>query len=148
MQFQARKYSWLYARLWLALIAYWLICMVGTGIIARSAASSPESGFVVFVMLAFVIVCMATERGQWKSWQRVGFVFLAWIAHALLSIPVLFLVGSFMRDLSLLNRAVAFIASIPAIIFGMRHSKLFVRLEDPGMGAQQVTAADESSGPR
>ena len=94
---------------------------------------------------------MATERGEWKTWQRVGFVFLAWIVQAVLAIPVLLTIGMLMGAagrLNLVDRAVTFFASIPVVIFAMRHSRLFVQLRNAPAGTQQVTAADASSGPR
>lgn len=124
------QYRWMHARVWLWLILYWLISTIGAGIIARAGADvTAEVAWIVIVMLALVSVCMATERGQWKVWQRIGFVFLAWIVQAILTIFTLFTFGVLMYwggRSDLVDRVTVFVASIPVVVFAMRRSKLFV----------------------
>ena len=105
--------------------------MMGTGTIARAGVNqSYESPWIAFVMLVFVSVCMVTERGQWKTWHRIGFVFLAWILQAILTLPVLLTVGAFVHAggrPDLVDRITAFLASLPIVVIAMRRSRLFVR---------------------
>ncbi|MFQ5918326.1 MAG: hypothetical protein ACE5I0_11000, partial [Candidatus Binatia bacterium] len=83
------RFRWMHARLWLWLILYWLISTIGAGIIYRAGGNTvAEVAWIVFVVLGFVSVCMITERGQWKVWQRIGFVFLAHIIQAGLATPI------------------------------------------------------------
>src|SRR2546426_11396569 len=89
------RFRWKWGRLALGLVAYWLVStiiasiQVRLGTPDRDAASS-----IILTMVVFVIACMATERGQWKTWQRVGFVPLAWIVHALLTPLAAFTLGA------------------------------------------------------
>jgi len=73
---------------------------------------------------------MITERGQWKLWQRIGFVPLAWIVEAILSPFAFFAIGMFFYasdQQHLLNRAVTLFASLPMVFLAMRRSVFFVR---------------------
>lgn len=119
------KYRWRQKRLWLSLILYWLVATGG----ARFIEKQYEAGWIILIMLIFVSICMITERGHWKLWQRIGFVPLAWIAEAILSPLAAFTIGVLVYSSGrehLVDRAIAFCASLPIIIFAMRQSKLFV----------------------
>jgi len=123
------KTMWLQARLWLCLILFWQVSVIGAGVLARSEMESLEGGWVILCMLALVILCMATERGRWSTWLRVGFVPLAWVAHAILSIPagvivagVLIFIGG---RIDLMDRATTLAAAVPIVLFAMRQSRLF-----------------------
>lgn len=123
------KYCWRHKSLWLSLFAYWLTCTVG----ASFVKSHHESGWIILVMLVFVSICMITERGQWKLWQRIGFVPLAWIVEAILSPLAAFTIGMFVYasgQKHLVNRAVTLFASLPMVFLAMRRSILFVGLVD------------------
>jgi len=83
----ATQYSWHRRRFWLTLVLYWFTCTAGAGAIARlGAAESAERAWVIFVMLVLVTVCMLTDRGRWKIWQRIAAVPAAWITQALLQL--------------------------------------------------------------
>lgn len=107
--------------------------MIGAGIIARVGAhAGRESGWIILLMVVLVSICMVTERGQWKVWQRIGFVFLAWMAHAILTIPVALGIGPLLLlgdRVALVDRGVSFVATVPIVVFAMRRSRLFVRAQ-------------------
>ena len=122
------RYKWHQARLWLCLLLYWLISMIGAGIIARLTeypVFSHEIGPMVISMLILVSVCMATERGRWKRWQKICFVPFAYILHVVLFLPGLFLLSP-LASRHLVGRGACFIASLPIVVFAMRQSRLFV----------------------
>jgi hypothetical protein len=103
--------------------------MVGAGAIQRATGSyAGDYGWIIAVMVAFVIVCMATERGRWNLWRRIGFVLVAWIGHPLLCRPVNLVVvpiDVLLGTTQFTDRGVAFFASIPIVLFAMRRSRLF-----------------------
>ena len=114
---------------WLGLILYWLTGTVGASFVQKHH----ESGWIILIMLVFVTICMITERGQWKLWQRIGFVPLAWIAEAILSALAAFTIGMFVYGSGqqhLVNRTVTLFSSLPMVILAMRCSILFVRQAD------------------
>jgi hypothetical protein len=125
--------KWLFrrGRPWLVLFLYWVVCMTGAGAFAR--AQGPETGWIIMIMLLLVGVCMYAERGDWKLWQRIGFVPLAWAIHAILSIPAGLVVGflTFAVRPQLTDRATAFAASIPIVLYAMIHSRLFATKKSP-----------------
>lgn len=122
------RFRWRWGRVALGLVVYWLTSTGGAGLLRAGGQSTMESGWVISVMLVFVSICMATERGQWSAWRRVGFVPLAWIVHALLA-PVAFGLGILVYQSGrpdLLDRAITFFASIPIVLWAMWRSHLFV----------------------
>ena len=127
------RYRWLHARLWLWLLLYWLVTMMGAGVIARAGVTQNyEAIWVLFIMLVFVSVCMITDRGPWKPLYRIGFVLLAWITQAALTIPALFTFGLLVHSggrPDLLERVTVFFASLPLLLIAMRRSKLFVKAD-------------------
>ncbi len=50
------------------------------------SGASLDAGMVMFLVLVFSIICMATERGQSKAWQIVGFVLLTMPTLVLLTV--------------------------------------------------------------
>ncbi len=124
------RYKWHHARLWFYLFFYWLITIGVAGILARSPKfQSLELGWVIIAMLLSVCICMATERGEWRIWQRIGFIPVAWFLHPLLMIPFQFSIGLLLYKLGrfhLIDRSTAFWGSLPIVIFAMRRSRLFV----------------------
>ena len=89
-----------------------------------------EGGWILLVMVAFISLCMITERGDWKIWQRIGFVPLAWIVEALLAPLAAITIGVVVLNVGhpqLVNRSVTLFASVPMVIIAMRRSYLFVR---------------------
>jgi hypothetical protein len=79
-------------------------------------------------MVVFVTICMVTERGRWKMWQRVAAVPAAWLAQAFLQVPAVVVVGMpiVMARPDVVERMIGLAASLPAVIFAMRQSRLFV----------------------
>ena len=73
-------------------------------------------------------------------WQRIALVPGAWLAQAVLQIPALFAVGLplAMGRPDVVERMIGLAASVPVVIFAMRHSRLFVSLvgEDRGSAVQ------------
>lgn len=122
------KYKWHQARLWIFLLLYWLISMIGAGIIARLKeypVFSHEIGPMLISMLILVSVCMVTERGRWKRWQKIGFVPFVYILHVVFFLPALAILSSWVPS-HFVGRAACFIASLPIVVFAMRQSRLFV----------------------
>lgn len=113
------------------MVLYWAITMVGAGAIARSGGDrTAEVAWIIAIMFVFTALCMVTECGDWKSWQRIGFVFVALFVHALLTVPAAFTFGllMYMGDRQhLVDRATVFWASIPIVVYAMRRSRLFVK---------------------
>ena len=123
------RYRWYRSRFWLTLVGYWFICTAGAGAIARlGAAESAERAWVILVMLVLVALCMVTERGRWKMWQRVTAIPAAWLAQALLQVPAVVAVGMpvAMGRPDVAERMISLAASLSAVIFAMRQSRLFV----------------------
>lgn len=109
------RFHWRWGRVAIALIAYWLISTVGAGLLARTDYGSSEQGWIIFVMLGFISICMVTERGQWSAWKRFGFIPLAWIVHAVLT-PLFIGVGILLYRAGrpeLLDRAMALFSPRP-----------------------------------
>jgi len=124
------QYRWRQGRLWLSLLLYWLIATAGISIIADHLPNSHEGGWIILVMLVSVSICMITERGHWKVWQRIGFVPLAWVVEAILAPLFAFSIGAFVYASGyphLVNYVTSFFSSLPIVIFAMWHSRLFVR---------------------
>ena len=73
---------------------------------------------------------MATERGEWSLSRRVAFLPLAWIAHMVFYVPAQFTFGlvTYMAGRRhLVERSTVFWASIPVLLYAMRHSRFFVK---------------------
>lgn len=122
------RFRWRWGRVALALIIYWLTSTVGAGLLVRTGYSSSEQGWIIILMLSFVSICMVTERGQWSTWKRLGFVPLAWLVHAVLT-PLTLGLGILVYQSGrpeLLDRAITFFASIPVVLWAMWRSRLFV----------------------
>ncbi len=128
-------YKWRTGRAWLGLVCFWLLAMAGAGALARLGTDpSHEGGWVTLVMLVFVSLCMVTERGEWATWKKIGFVFLAWLVQALLSVAVVLIIGVALvsqQRSHLIDRTSGFLSSIPIVIYAMRRSSLFVVRVNP-----------------
>ena len=121
-------YRWQHARLGLCLLLYWLGCMIGAGVLARAGAAKAETAWIVLAMLVVVTVCMITERGRWKTWQRIMCVPLAWVAQPLFAIPVALTIGVLVFGAGrkdLVDGTITFRSSLPGVLFAMRQSRLF-----------------------
>jgi len=79
-------------------------------------------------MIILVSVCAVTERGRWRTWQRIALVPAAWIAQALLNVPAVLVVGMpvWAWRPEIADRVTSLAASVPVVIFTMRQSRLFV----------------------
>ncbi len=120
------QFRWRYGRLLLSLLLYLFL-----------SGASLDAGTAMFLVLVISIICMATERGQWKAWQTVGFVLLTMPTLVLLTV-LLVRFGGFnidseylVREPPLPKRAVfalpMLVAGFPVLLFAMRRSSLFVR---------------------
>ncbi len=102
-------------------------------------------------MNAFTILCMATERGQWKIWLRVFFVPLVWIIHGFLLAPLVYAAIQALAYFSpsglapitdMRNPVVDILASGPIIWYAARQSRLFVEpVETPESANKRKGAA-------
>lgn len=88
------------------------------------------SGFIILVMVVFLVVCMATERGQWRVWQRVGFVPLGWLAEAVICFPVWLLITSHLPLGGFRDETTTLLSGLAVVLYAMRRSRLFVELHD------------------
>lgn len=70
-------------------------------------------------------------------WQRIVVVPGAWLAQAVLQIPAVFAVGMpiAMGRPEVVERMIGLAASVPVVIFAMRHSRLFVAPAGEGLGS-------------
>lgn len=110
-------------------------------VIAFAHASDIPSvgGLVVFLMLIFTGVCMKTHTGGWSVGKKIGFVFGAWVAEAILTVPFgLTIANPTYRLFGPVweNGIRAFLASIPVIFFAMRESRIFVSTQKQGQVIQ------------
>ena len=119
------QFRWRYGRLLLCLLLYLFL-----------SGASLDAGMVMFLVLVFSIICMATERGQSKAWQIVGFVLLTMPTLVLLTVLFVRFGGydidsdRFVREPPLPKRVVfalpMLVAGLPVVLFAMRRSSLFV----------------------
>lgn len=115
------------------LLVYSFLCLAGAEIVARldPARRGNPSGWVILVMMSWVIACMATEHGGWKKWMRICFVPFAWIAEGIISFPItiLTLKIGLRYDISdvmnLGDRLIVFGSSLPIVMYAMLHSTMF-----------------------
>jgi hypothetical protein len=131
----ATHYRWQPARLWLALILYWLASMIGATLIGRASDLGGEVAWIILVMLIMVGICVFAPRQPWPWWRKVLTILGAWTAQALLQVPGFFLalllvrlVGTFEKEK--IERLIQFSAALPIVIYVMRHSRLFVIAKD------------------
>ena len=147
MNSNKNTYIWFHERLWLGLIFYWLVSMLGAGLIKENGGTiSTESGWVVAVMLTCVIICMIFERGEWSVWKRVGFVFLSWILQVLLGLvilPIAYLLVASGGKLELVDRFIGLLSGIPIILYSMWHSRIFIKNYIPTSPEKQKIASEK-----
>ena len=123
------RFSWNRSRVALSLFLYSFVTMAGAAIIARAGGGARVGGWIIFGMLAWVGVCMWTERGQWAIWKRLTFPFFAWALQAVLTVPAMPLGAAMVvlgQPSNYVDRIVEFCASLPIVLFAMRQSRWFV----------------------
>lgn len=128
-------YRWRHLRVWSSVILYWFVTTAGAGILDRSGLDG--LGWTVFSMLVFVGLCMKTERGRWKLWQRIAFLPFAWGVQALFGLFFAHLFGPGLIEADrahLVDRMGMLLGSFPLVLFAMRQSRLYtitIRAVDP-----------------
>lgn len=117
------RYRWRRDRLWIALLIYWFASVTGASLFV---SSGQEWGWIVLLMLVVIATCMITERGQWPWWGRVIWVPASWLLHGLAAIPIgLLALPFFAARPELADRGIAFLTSIPFVVYSMWRSRLF-----------------------
>ena len=71
-----QRVSWLWPPV-IYITVFSALCTYGV-----SRAGVGVGAAAVIVMLGLVILCMSTERGRWKWWQRILFVPVAFVGAA------------------------------------------------------------------
>ena len=118
---------------WVAITAYWLAAYLGTRIQSTIGAGEGDGVPVIAaIFFALVILCMATERGDWPLLKRAAFVPASLAGHAILTIPMAAALGILAYDPTHVRtvgeqRAVFILASLPILAYAMWRSRLFVR---------------------
>jgi hypothetical protein len=127
---------WNHRNLWIAIVLYWTFAIFSSEI--ESLFGFPEGDGVDAISVVFfliVILCMITERGTMKIWQRIAAVPVAFLLHAALTIPASSALGvlkyapDHVRTLGE-QRAVFLIASLPVLLLAMWRSRPFVKSEE------------------
>ena len=129
-------YRWRPGPTLLGLLVFSLVSASGAGGIAAARGEvGTQCGYVTFVMVAMISLCMLTGRGNWPWWKRLLFVPVAWIAQVPLSLAACFVVlplALLVGRPTLIDPAGSLVASIPLVVFAMRRSRLFVVDTDSG----------------
>lgn len=120
-------------------MAYPVMALVGVLMLVDSGSGKNGPGWIILLMLIVVSVCMWTEKGRLQTWHRIGFVFLSWILQTLLGLMVYLCIGIFLGPSSpYFDSIVAFLSSVPIVIFAMRQSRLFVATAKEIIGASET----------
>ncbi len=117
----------------------WRVGNLGAGIAVYVAGAvlgatwlSPNyhGGWVILLTLGFVGLCMATERGEWRWWQKLLMLPAAWVGQSFLMAPVFLVMAPVLAASNSLRGAadlvVALMAGFPIVLFAMRKSRWFV----------------------
>lgn len=102
---------------------------------------STLSAWVNLCMLVLVVTCMVTERNRSSVWQRVVFVFGAWIILGFVAEVLLFpfsvafslLLGG---ESPVVEAVITTLAGLPIVAYAMRLSTLFVTPKDANAGRE------------
>ncbi len=141
------RYRWRPVRAWLGVMFYTCVTLLGVamgglGGPARARPSStdgpttlanafaaPVPAWIILTMLFAVALCMISERGQWRPWERVGYLFLAWMAAGFLVIPILLLL--LVLPVSVPRGPVipVFLSALTIVVWSMRKSRWFVTVK-------------------
>lgn len=67
-------WKWKPVRWQIALILFWLVSTVGTGVIARTTGSyEADAGFIIFIMLLFACFAALADRGWSIPTHSLGY---------------------------------------------------------------------------
>lgn len=124
-------WKWRGIRWIIGYLAFWLIAGGGAGIIARSSSPENQEGastaFVIFIIIIFLIWCAVKDRGNKTTLDKIVWVVGLWIAHAIVSIIVIFaFVGAGIGNPANIQRLSVMIAGYIILYFAMRRSTFFV----------------------
>ena len=134
---EKKQYKWILPRTWIAILLYLAISIMGSEWLMNNAGTMAGFNnddsivlsleFATIVMLLFVSICMATERGDWNIIIRIIFVPAMWLVNSFLAvvmiIPAFFLPIENNYYIELIG---LLISGLLIIAFAMRRSKLFV----------------------
>ena len=139
---EKKQYKWILPRARTAILLYLAISFMGSvwlmnnagnmvGISDTDFSIGSSFGFAALVMLLFVSICMATERGDWNIFIRIIFVPAMWLVNSILSIlmtfPVFILFLGLQIEINYYARLSGLLISgLLIIAFSMRRSKLFI----------------------
>lgn len=128
---------WRQISVWIVASVYWLISVFASAI-QKSLGLGEGDGVRVIAAAFFliVIICMITQRTQWRLWKRILYLPASFVAHVILTVPSAAALGVLMRSAGhgrtyAEQRAVFLLASIPILAYSMKQSYLFVRGESP-----------------
>lgn len=140
MQENPAKYRWLRKRLAVGLLCYALASIVGASLVEYLIHPYLGSHWRILVFLVFVTVCMITERGGWRVWQRALFVIVSKLLQPFVGGILALSLGMVLYKLGLkgvIDPSINLLSALPLILLAMRRSRLFVR--DDGTDFQETT---------
>ena len=139
---EKKQYKWILPRVRTAILLYLAISFMGSVWLMNNAGNmvgindtdfsiGSSFGFAALVMLLFVSICMATERGDWNIFIRIIFVPAMWLVNSILSIlmtfPVFILFLGLQIEINYFVDLIGLIISgLLITVFAMRRSKLFI----------------------
>ena len=138
---EKKQYKWILPRAWTAILLYLAISIMGSEWLMNNAGTMAgfnnddsivlSLGFATIVMLLFVSICMATERGDWNIFIRIIFVPAMYFVNSILSLlmtfPVLILFLGLQIEINYFIDLIGLLISgLLIIAFAMRRSKLFI----------------------
>lgn len=127
---EGTTWKWKPVRWWVALIGFWLISIIGAGIVVRVYGSyEGDSAFIGLVMLIFACFSAFTDRGSSIA-TRIVWVVGIFVIHSLLSpyvsVPIAIFLYYASARAELANRGASFLVALPLVIWALRRSKFFV----------------------
>ena len=133
MDNQLSHFKWKQKQLWSAFSLYWLLCAMSPKVL-QLMDIPPKSFWHVntALMLCLVFICLLSDRTAMKTWKRIIAIPVAFLAHALFTIPSAMTLGVLMYSPDHVrtqseHQAIFFLSSLPVIFFFMWRSRLFVR---------------------
>ena len=141
----ATRYRWRARSVVLGLLLYSAAVVVGA-IVIHARALGVTAGIHLLRVTALSIfgLCMITERGSWVLWKRIAFVPGAWLIYAYVCVPVAFVPLAIFAPTypGVVTESVVLVASLPLVVWAMRHSRLFVVEHSVEPGRQQIASDD------